>query len=149
MARNTMFSLIFSAALILSGSSFAAEFGTADEAKALLERAITDVKADAAGALVKFNSGEDGYRDRDLYVFCFSGADGVISAHPALVGTDVRGLKDNSGKAFGEEMFSNAQEGTISEIEYMFPRPGETDPVAKESYYTRIGGEICGVGYYK
>ena len=149
MQRSTMLSLIFSSTFILAGSSFAAEFGTAEEARALLERAIADVKADATGALAKFNSGEDGYRDRDLYVFCFSGADGVISAHPALVGTDVRGLKDNTGKAFGEEMFSSAQEGAVSEIEYMFPRPGETEPVAKESYYTRIGSEICGVGYYR
>ena len=149
MARSSLVSLALSSILILSEPCLAAEFGTADEAKALLERAIADVKADASAALAKFNSGEDGYRDRDLYVFCFSGTDGIISAHPALVGQDVRELKDNTGKAFGEEMFGSAQEGAISEIEYMFPRPGETEPVAKESYYTRISDEICGVGYYK
>jgi len=149
MARNTVFSLIFSSALVMAGSSFAAEFGTAEEAKALLERAIADVKADASAALAKFNDAGGDYRDRDLYVFCFSGTDGVISAHPSIVGQDVRALKDTSGKAFGEEMFSSAAEGTISEIEYTFPRPGETEAVAKKSYYTRLGDEICGVGYYK
>jgi len=149
MARSSLVSLALSSILILSEPCLAAAFGTADEAKALLERAITDVKADASAALAKFHPGEDGYRDRDLYVFCFSGTDGIISAHPALVGQDVRELKDNTGKAFGEEMFGSAQEGAISEIEYMFPRPGETEPVAKESYYTRISDEICGVGYYK
>jgi signal transduction histidine kinase len=147
MVAKSLLAFVF--ALILGGPSFAAEFGTADEAKALLDRAIPEVQADRAAALAKFNSGEDGYRDRDLYVFCFAAADGVISAHPALVGTDVRTLKDNTGKAFGEEMFSSATEGTVSEIGYMFPRPGETEQVAKQSYYTRIGEDVCGVGYYQ
>jgi hypothetical protein len=31
----------------------------------------------------------------------------------------------------------------------MFPRPGEAQPVAKESYVTKIGNLICGVGFYK
>ena len=29
------------------------------------------------------------------------------------------------------------------------PRPGGTDPVAKESYVTKVGNQGCGVGYYK
>lgn len=67
-----------------------------------------------------------------------------------LIGTDVKTIKDKSGKAFGEEMYKTAQqEGKITEVSYMFPRPGETEPVQKISYVTRVGDIGCGVGYYK
>ena len=38
----------------------AAEYGTADEAKAMLERAVAAVKEDKAKALDTFNKGEGG-----------------------------------------------------------------------------------------
>src|ERR1700728_3949497 len=50
--------------------------GTADEAKAMLIKAIAAVKADEAKALDMFNKGEGGFLDRDLYVFCSTASDG-------------------------------------------------------------------------
>ena len=32
---------------------------------------------------------------------------------------------------------------------FAFPKPGGTDPVAKEAFITRVGNQGCGVGYYK
>src|SRR5262249_39440542 len=46
--------------------TWAAEYGTADEAKAMLERAIAAVKEDKAKALDMFSKGEGGFKDRDL-----------------------------------------------------------------------------------
>ena len=43
-----------------------ADYGTAEEAKAMLERAVAAVKEDKAKALVMFNNGEGGFKDRDL-----------------------------------------------------------------------------------
>ena len=60
----------------------AAEYGTADEAKAMLERAVAAVKEDKAKALDMLNKGEGGFKDRDLYVFCANASDGIITAHP-------------------------------------------------------------------
>jgi hypothetical protein len=37
----------------------------------------------------------------------------------------------------------------ITEVSYMFPRPGSDTPVPKVSFVTRVGDEGCGVGYYK
>jgi hypothetical protein len=31
----------------------------------------------------------------------------------------------------------------------MWPKPGQTEPAPKESYVTRVGDQVCGVGYYK
>jgi cytochrome c len=76
-------------------------------------------------------------------------ASGKFTAHPTLMGQDIRTLKDKSGAAFGEQIFTNAKEGTISTVDYMFPRPGGTEAVPKQSYVTRVANEGCGVGYYK
>ncbi len=72
------------------------QLGTAAEAKAMLEKAVAAVKADQTKALAMFNNGEGGFKDRDLYPFCFDSGNGTVAATPAknLIGTDVRALKD-------------------------------------------------------
>jgi hypothetical protein len=37
-----------------------------------------------------FNKGEGGFRDRDLYVFCANASDGILTAHPALKGEELK-----------------------------------------------------------
>ncbi len=126
----------------------AAEFGTAAEAKAMLEKAVAALKADKTKALAEFTKGEAGFKDRDLYPFC-GGPDGMFTAHPTLVGKSLKDLKDKAGKPLGEEIYKNAQEGKIGEVSYMWPRPGQTEPVQKVSYFTKVGDQVCAVGYYK
>jgi hypothetical protein len=65
------------------------------------------------------------------------------------MGTDVTALKEKDGSPMGQKIYDAAKEGTIATAGYNFPKPGGTDPVAKEAYVTRVGGEGCGVGYYK
>lgn len=130
------------------GATLAADYGTAAEAKAMLERAIAELKKDEAGALAKFNKGEEGFKDRDLYPFC-AGPDGITTAHPTQIGKNLKEIKDKNGKPFGEEMYQVAEEGKIKEVSYLWPRPSGTEPVQKVSYITKVGDQICGVGYYK
>jgi hypothetical protein len=142
--------------VLWSSAAFAVaqQSGTAAEAKAMLNRAIAALKANEAAALAAFNdkSNKD-YHDGDLYVFCFHMNDGMFTAHvnPAMLAKDVRTIK-LMGDPFGQRTFDvikNAPEGTVSAVDYIFPKPGTTNPVPKESYVTRIGNEGCGVGYYK
>jgi signal transduction histidine kinase len=126
----------------------AADFGTADEAKGMLQKAVSALKADKAKALAMFTKGEGGFKDRDLYPFC-GGPDGILTAHPSLVGKSLRDLKDKTGKALGQELYQTAQEGKIGEVSYMWPRPGTTEPVQKVSFVTKVGDQVCAVGYYK
>ena len=133
----------------LAGSAWAAgEFGTAEEAKAMLDKAVQAVKADKAGALENFTKGEGGFKDRDLYPYC-GGPDGTFTAHPTLVGKSLKELKDKAGKPLGEEVYAKAKEGEVSTVEYMWPRPNETDPVQKVVYVTKVDDQVCAVGYYK
>ncbi len=147
------------AVIALSPAAFAQETGgTADEAKAMLMKAIAAVKADEAKALDMFNKGEGGFRDRDLYVFCINVSDGTIVAtgnpnlKQALV-IDIRAAQNSTGKAFGAEIYAAIQkpEGQITEVRYMGPKPGADDTLAaKVSLVARADNDLgCGVGYYK
>jgi hypothetical protein len=143
------------AAIALSTAATAqqAQFGTAREARAMLDKAVAAVKTDRPAALAMFNKGDGGFKDRDLYPFCFNVSDGkFVAAIKQLLGTDSRALKDSTGKVFGPELYAAAQkpEGQITEVSYMFPRPGaDQTPVAKVTFITKVGDLGCGVGYYK
>jgi len=146
-------SFVFAAALSVVAvagvaTAVAAEFGTAAEAKAMLERAVAAVKADKAKALAMFAKGEGGFKDRDLYPFC-GGPDGNFTAHPSLTGKSLKDLKDKAGKPLGQDIYKVAQAGKISEVSYMWPRPGSTEPVQKVTFVTKVGDQVCAVGYYK
>ena len=129
----------------------AGQGGTPAEAKAMLERAVAAVKADEAAALKAFTAGTDGFKDRDLYVFC-GGPDGIMTAHgakPALVGQSMREITDKAGMKLGEAIYAAAVAGKFNVVEYVWPRPGQTEAVPKASYVTKVADQVCGVGYYK
>src|SRR3989442_14396444 len=83
-------------------------------------------------ALAMFNNGEGGFKDRDLYPFCFHSRNGTVAETPVkkLVGTDVRALKDNTGKPCGEEFDRARQKDMLPVVAYLFPSNGaDTQPV--------------------
>jgi hypothetical protein len=127
----------------------AAQYGTAEEAKAMLNKAVAAVQEDRAKALDMFNKGEGGFKDRDLYVFCANASDGIVTAHPTNKGKELRDIEGSHGAPFGREIMQTATEGTIKEVTYWLPRPGTDKPLEKTSFYTKISDQICGVGYYK
>ncbi len=148
MKRFTMFAALAALFLTFTAPVRAGNYGTAEEAKEMLERAVAALKTDKAGALVKFTKGEAGFKDRDLYPFC-GGPDGNFTAHPKLLGKSLKDLKDKAGKPLGQEIYASAKEGQITEVSYMWPRPDGTEPVQKISYVTKVGDQVCAVGYYK
>jgi hypothetical protein len=123
----------------------------------MLDKAVAAVKADKTKTLDLINKGEGGFLDRDIYPFCFNLRDGKIVAVASnnakqLLATDIRALKDSTGKEFGKEQYAAAQkpEGQITEISYMFARPGpDPKPFPKVAFTTKAGDLGCGVGYYK
>jgi hypothetical protein len=133
-------------ALLLIGAAErtqAAEFGTAEEAKAMLDKAVTAVKENKTKALASFNSSSGDFKDRDLYVLCADASDGTITASPSSNGTN---LKDYPP---GQKVMKTATERQIREVTYWWPRPGSLKPLKKHTFYTKIGDQICGVGYWE
>ena len=159
MVRKFVIAAASAAVLAVSPAAFAEQTGgTADEAKAMLMKAIAAVRADEAKALDMFNTGEGGFRDRDLYVFCVNANNGTIVAtgNPKLkqaLGTNMRAAQNSRGEPFGAEIYAAIQkpEGQITEVSYMATKPdGDETPVAKVTFVARADNDLgCGVGYYK
>jgi len=126
-----------------------AQFGTEKEARAMLDRAIAAMKENKQKALEMFNKGEGGFKDRDLYVFCANASDGVLTAHPSKKGEHLQDIVGKKGYPLGKEIMQKATEGKISEVSYWWPRPGSDKSLEKHTFYTKVTGQNCGVGYYK
>jgi hypothetical protein len=159
MARKYIIALASGAVVALSAAACAetAKPPGALQARAMLRNVVTEVKVNREQAFDMFNKDSGRFRDGDLYVFCFSAKDGKFVAEgnanaKDLLGTDVRALKDPSGKAFGKQIFAAGRkpEGKVTEVSYLFARPSDPAPFAKTSFVTRVDNEYaCGVGYYK
>ena len=145
----TFVALLIAVPFAAVGPIRAGQYGTPEEAKAMLEKAVAAVKEDKAKALDMFNKGEGGFKDRDLYVACANASDGVVTAHPYLKGEQLKDIKGKKGYPVGQEMMQKATEGEIKEVTYWWPRPGSDTPLEKTAFYTKAGDQICGVGYYK
>jgi hypothetical protein len=135
--------------LFVGAVALAAEYGTAEDAKVMLERAVSAVRTDKSEALDMFNKGDGGFKDRDLYVWCANASDGILTAHPTNKGKELRDIEGKHGAPFGQDIMATATEGTTKEVTYWWPRPGSDKPLEKTTFYTKVGDQICGVGYYK
>jgi hypothetical protein len=135
--------------LATSGPEAQAQFGTEEEARAMLNRAVAALKENKAKALEMFNKGEGGFKDRDLYVFCANASDGTLTAHPHLKGEHLQDIVGKKGFPLGKVIMESATEGKIDQVTYWWPRPGMDKPLEKHSFYTKISDQNCGVGYYK
>lgn len=126
----------------------ASEYGSPEEARAMLMSTVEQMKANKDQTITQINEGQ--IMDRDLYPYC-ADADGQFTAHPVeqVRAMNLKELEDKEGKAFGEEIYEKAEEGEIAEVEYMWTRPGEDEPVQKVAYVTKVDDQVCGVGYYE
>jgi hypothetical protein len=146
-----------SAGLVLWWSVCFAEPQLASPAdgEAMLKRAIAALKANEAAALKTFNDEKNKeFRDRDLYVYCFSLPDGNFTAYqsPVMIGTNVKELKIPPNIPVGQRAYdtvAKAAEGEIVSFTYDLPKPGTKAPVPKETLEARVGKQACGVSYFK
>ena len=116
----------------------------------MLDRAIAAYRKDPGRALVDFSL-VGPYQDRDLYVYVV-GANGVMQASGgssvALVGRDVRELRDADGKLFIKDMLAGAKTWGGGSIEYRWLNSEHGRIEHKIAYYRKSGDAIIAVGYY-
>jgi len=131
---------------LATGSIAVAGPGDAEKAKEMLARVVVAVQRDQNAAIQMFNAGTDGFKDGNIYPFCFRLSDGVVITGQTS-GSDIRTFPGS-----GHQIFEAAQkpEGEITEITYLAkkPPPADATPVKKVSVVRRIGQLGCGVGYY-
>jgi cytochrome c len=141
---------------LLAGSLAAAraeDHGTADEAKALVAKAIELYREKGPPSFSIINKGAaSGFRDRDLYVYVFSGgtlAHARIVAHPIdrkLIGVNVEKLKDAGGNEYGLDMLGRARpNGVWVDFTSLDPRTKKVEQ--KSNWVVAYGGYIfvCGI----
>lgn len=144
--------LMFGALLpILANAAMADETrGTAEEAQALVAKAIAAYDAQGTAAFADMMPPSTAFRDRDLYMFVI-GPDNLNVAHgsdPGRVGTDIAKVVDSAGKPFGKEIIEKADEQGVW-IDYVWRDPLTEKDVQKSSWLVRHDGYIFGCGIYK
>jgi len=131
----------------------AAEFGTRDEAVAMVKR--VQVMFKAAGAEATFKAVSDKsvaeFHDRDLYPFIydFAGVNVAHGARPALIGKSLISLKDQEGKFLVRDMLEIAKTQGKGWYDYKWPNPLNNKIEDKSSYVEKMGDYWVGVGVYR
>jgi len=127
--------------------------GTADEAKALVERAAAHIKdVGAEKAFADFDDKSNpAYHDRDLYIFVRS-MDGNTVAHGAnkgMIGHTSLDLKDADGKLYNKEMIDTATSKGNGWVDYRWVNPVDKKIEQKSSFIEKVGDYVVGAGFYK
>jgi len=131
---------------------YAGAAGTADEAKALVDKAVEYFKANGKDkAIAAFNDPKGEFVKGDLYIFLFDADCNTLAhgANPKLVGKNIGEMKDADGKLFMKEMAALAQKGG-GWLDYKWTNPETKKVQDKSSYVMPLeGGLFVGCGIYK
>jgi len=148
---NAALVLVCILGVVMPAAAQQAERGTAEEAQALVARAIDlNERLGTEVALAALNAQDPRFVDRDLYVFVI-GADGLIAAHgadPSRVGLDARELVDAEGNPYGAWLVERATPEGVW-VDYLRNDPLTGKDEAKSSWLVRHNGYIFGCGIYK
>jgi methyl-accepting chemotaxis protein len=126
--------------------------GSADEARALVERAVTLARSRGfAAAADTFHSKESGFVDRDLYIFVIDrqGTYKIHGAKPATEGKRVHEVPGIDGARFLRDAWAAAPgEGGWIEYDIVNPETGAVQP--KASFVVQIDDQhFIGCGVYR
>lgn len=78
------------------------------------------------------------WKGGDYYVFVV-GPDDKLICHPTLSGKPAAEIVDANGKHVGTALIEAGKKGG-GWVDYMWPRPGTTKPIAKSSYAVEVKG---------
>jgi signal transduction histidine kinase len=136
------------------GVAAAQEKGTADEAKAMVKKAVAYMKEVGKDkALAEFNNPKGKFVSKDLYVWA-TGMDGTNLSHPytpALIGKNMYNLKDADGKLFVQERIAQVKAKGSGTIEYRWTNQNTKKIEQKVAYFEGVPGMnlFLNCAYYK
>jgi len=139
-------------ALKVSVASIQLRQGSADEARALVERGLARMREVGwQQAAREFNAPRNPYIDRDLYLFVLdtSGRYQVHSAKPELVGKTVFQTQVINPGDFMSRALAQVAVGA-GWVEYTGTHPGTGEPTKKASYMVPVDEDVfMGCGVYR
>jgi len=139
-------------ALGLQGNVMAAERGTAEQATALVRKAVDYIKTNGRDkAFAEFGNPNGQFKDRDLYIMVYD-MKGMNLAHGTnakLIGKDLIQLRDANGTFIIKEFVETAKSKGSGWINYQWPNPVTAAVESKSTYVEKYEDLIVGCGIYK
>jgi len=131
---------------------------TSEQAKrieAMVNKAAALVESQGKAAFSEFRKHDSEWWFGNTYLFVYDKDMNVLlnPAFPKREGTNVHGDKDANGKLFHDEFMNVIRSKGSGWVDYMFPKPGQTQLSQKWSYVKAvkidgIAGCLIGAGFY-
>ena len=150
----------FAAGLLLAGSApaFAQQPSPnspkAKEIEALVNKAAQLIDSKGKAAFPELEKPDSEWRQGDTYVFVddMKGTQIFSGGFPNLNGKDLSTLKDANGKLQVQEFIKTVQSEGSGWVDYMWPKPGQSQPSQKWSYIKAVTIDgtpgLVGAGFY-
>ena len=132
-------------------AAFRLQQGTAEEAVALVKKAVALHKASSRDAFLRGISDKAGaFFDRDMYVFVLDTAGTYLAfgGNPAKVGTRVQDIPGIAGDRLVSDIVAQADDAP-GWVEYDITNPSTGVVQTKMSFVARVGDLYVGCGVYK
>lgn len=136
---------------VMAAPAMAQEHASADEAVALVKKAIAFYQGQGREkAFTSFSDPNGGFQNRDLYVFVQEPSGNTVAhKNSGLVGKDVKVFKDADGKMFGVEIMDVCLNKGNGWVDYRWVN-ASTKKIDMKSTYVEKSGDLCfGAGIHK
>lgn len=108
--------------------------------EALVNSAAALIESSGKEALAEFRKKDTKWFSGDTYLFAYDLKSNVLlnAAFPAREGTNTTGQKDANGKLFHHAFIDVAESKGAGWVDYMFPKPGQTQASQKWAYVKAV-----------
>ena len=112
----------------------------AKQIEAMVNKAAVLIESKGKAAFADFRKEGGEWRFGETYLFIYDLKSNVLlnPAFPAREGTNTTGQKDANGKLFHHEFIQVAESKGSGWVDYMFPKPGQTQPSQKWAYVKAV-----------
>ena len=112
----------------------------AKQIEALVNKAAALIESKGKAIFPELRKKDSEWFRGDTYLFVYDLKSNVLlnAAFPAREGTNTTGQKDASGKLFHHEFIQVAETKGSGWVDYMFPKPGQTQPSRKWAYVKAV-----------
>jgi cytochrome c len=110
------------------------------QTEALVIEAAALVDKEGKSAFVEFRKKDSEWFHGSTYLFVYDLKGNVLlnPAFPKREGTNVTGERDAKDKLFHNEIIKTAETKGSGWVDYMFPKPGQTEPSQKWAYVKKV-----------
>lgn len=130
---------------------------TSEKAKkieALVNKAAARINSEGKAVFPEFRKSGSEWFSNDTYLFVYDLKLNVLfnAAFPKREGTNTTGQKDANSKLFHDAFVEVVRSKGSGWVDYMFPKPGQTQPSQKWSYVKAVTVDgvpgLVGAGFY-